>query len=207
MRNKFFSGMYKYRVRYGSTSGGFVRCGRESRRTRRLSRSDAFLMGSSIRPHIYRLSYNFPSLSLSRVGELLNFIPHDIELQVECLEVPEDPQTHSTCRSLKLITHHAPSRLSSSSSLSFRRTGFGFSVSFSFYGYHFRFYMISLKTEDLGTFPLPRLINIRLDRLIVWTSRVESHISGVLRACCGSERRQSIEHPDDWITPRAIPVH
>jgi hypothetical protein len=144
-------------------------------------------MGSSICSHIYRLSYNFHFLSLSHIGELLNFIPHDLELQVEGLDVPEDPQIHSAHLSCKFIRHHAPSILMSYFSLPFRRTGFGFPFSFSFYGYYFMFYTISLKTEDFDTFHLSWLVNIQVNGLIAQTSRVEDSPSGALCACWGSE--------------------
>ena len=163
-------------------------------------------MGFPTWSHNHRLSYTFSLLYFSHLIKSLTILFFDSELQVEGFDIPEDPQTHSTRRSLKLIPHHARSRLSSYFSLLFWRTGFGFSFSFSFYGYHFMLYTLSLKTEDLDTLSLSRLVNIRLDELICWTvgSNGVIRVHSALVGWPGDVL--SIECPDDRLFPETSPA-
>jgi hypothetical protein len=163
-------------------------------------------MGSPIQLHFPRFSYILSFFPISRVIEFLTFSFVGLELQVEGLEVPEDPQTHSTRQSCQFSIHHAPSRFLSNTSLSARRTGRWFYFYFPFYEYFCSFVTLSLKIQDLDTFPFSWLVNIRLDELICWTvgSNGVIRVHSALVGWPGDVL--SIECPDDRLFPETSPA-
>ena len=154
-------------------------CGRVNGLAHQFPHSGPFLMGSPTCSHNHRLSYTFPSLYFSYLIKSLTILFFDSELQVEGIDIPEDPQTHLTHQSCQFSMHHAPSRFLSNTSLSARRTGCWVHFYFSFYEYFGSFVTLSLKTQDLETFPFSWLVNIWLDELICWM--VGSN--GIIRVC------------------------
>ena len=136
--------------------------------------------------------------------EYLTFSFVGLELQKEDLKVPEDLQTHLMHQSLKLITHHTCSRLSSCFSLSFWRTGFGFSFSFSSHGHHFMFYTLFLKTEDLDMFPPLRLVNIQVNGLVMQTVGPSIYFWECSALVAGPSCVLSIEHPNGRLLPETF---
>jgi len=143
-------------------------CGRESGCTHRLSHSGLFLMDFLIRSLILEYSYTFFLSHFHCSFTLLISILPNSGTQVEDYGIHKHIQDYSTCRSHKYIEHHASSRFLSHSSLLSQRTGFCFLLSFLFFNYFYIFKRIHLKIQDHDVLSQLQLVNIQVNRLIVW---------------------------------------
>ena len=151
-----------------------VWCGGVSRHTCGLTYSEVFLNHSSRWLCICRLSYILSFFYIPCVTEFLTFYFTGLELQIDYDDIPEYPWIHSTHQSCKFVTHHRPSRFSSRFSLSSQRAGFWVWFYFPFSESFCLFSVLFYKIQDFDTFSFSRLVNIQLDRLIMWM--VELHI-------------------------------
>ena len=163
-------------------------------------------MGFPTWSHNYRLSYTFSLLYFSHLIKLLTILLFDFKLQVEGFDIPEDPQIHLTLRSCKFSTHHVPSRFLLDTLPLPPRISFWSQFHFSFFEYFCLLFILSFKTQDFDTFPLPQLVNIRLDELICWMVGSNSIIQ-VCSALVGWPGDvSSIEHLDDGPIPETSPA-
>jgi hypothetical protein len=88
-------------------------CGRVTRRTHQLPHSNSFPMDFPIWLCISRFPYNFPFLHFFHIITLLIILIFNFELQIHSYDIPEDPQTCSTCQSHEIVKCHVPSNCAS----------------------------------------------------------------------------------------------
>ena len=127
-------------------------CGRVSRHTCGLTHSEMFLDHSSRWLCICRLLYILSFFYIPCVTAFLTFYFTGLELQIDCDDIPEYPQIHSTHWSHKSITHHRPSRFSSRFSLLSWRIGFWFQFYFPFFESFCLFSVLFYKIQDFDKF-------------------------------------------------------
>ena len=146
-----------------------IQCGRESGHTCALSHSEVFLGQSPRWTCNPRLLYTFSLLYFPHIVQLLTISLFNFELQLETINMSEDPQNQPTHQPCEFSMHHTPSRFLSRFSYLSRRVGLWFYFYFPFFEYFCLFYMLLLKIQLLNTFPFPQLVDIQLNRLIMWT--------------------------------------
>jgi len=179
----------------------FHGCGRESGHTRALSCSEVFLSQSPRWRCNPRLSYTFSLLYFPHIVQLLTVSLFNFELQVETINMSEDPQNQPMHWPCKFSMHHTLSRFSHSS----RRVGLWFHFYFPFFEYFCLFYMLLLKIQLLDTFPFPRLVDIQLNRLIMWMVGLSIYFWECSTLVVGPSCVLSIEHPNGRLLPESFP--
>jgi len=178
-------------------------CGRESRHAHQLPHFNAFSSWSWAQMHILRFTFLFILFWMSCINKLLNFLYINPKLQVDCHDALVCPQMHSTSQLLKFTMEHAPSRFSSNTPLPAQRNILCFQFYFPFYKYFCILNTIYLKIQDLNEFPFLWLVNIQVNKPIMWKVGPSTYFGECSALVVGLSCILSIEHPNSRLLPKS----